>query len=123
MEGRNIESNREKVNGKNTIPEIAVQMSEGNPGAITVLGMLLRIGEPDPGWALMLTLDDMNMRGSQIWVAFKDHCGENIEKLAGLIKNRDQDMVNTVNEQCFNPSLGEGYSELAVTSGASWAHK
>ena len=37
----------------------------------------------------ILSLDDMNMRGSQIWVAYKDHCGQDIEKFIACIKERE----------------------------------
>ncbi len=95
-----------------------IQMSEGNPGAITVLMEL--IGRDDPS-ALMtiLNLDDMNMRGSQIWVGYKDYCGEDIEKFAQCINDRDSDMVAVVNSECFI-SDEEGYGEEAVTTGASF---
>jgi len=96
-----------------------IEMSEGNPGAITVLMEL--IGRDDPlAFMTILDLDDMNMRGSQIWVGFKDYCGEDIEKFAQCVRNRNPDMVEVVNSECFNPEFGDGYGEKAVTAGASF---
>ena len=95
-----------------------IEMSEGNPGAITVLMEL--IGRDDPSaFMTILNLDDMNMRGSQIWVGFKDHCGEDIEKFAQCVNDRDPDMVKVVNSECFIPGE-DGYGEEAVIAGASF---
>lgn len=105
---------REKItledNGLNTI----FKMSEGNPGAIKGLTSLIKDDFMN-GYMLMLGLDDMNMRGSQIWTAYKYYCNEDIEKFKEVIHNRDNDMVAFVNEQ--QASLN---GEKAVTSGASF---
>ncbi len=105
---------REAVNLSDSTTAVLQKMAEGNPGAITVLMALL--GRDDPA-ALMtlLSLDDMNMRGSQIWVGYKDHCGEDIEKFAQCINDRDSEMIATVN-------ANSGIDERAVTSGASFDH-
>lgn len=113
---------REAINFSDSTQDVLVKMSEGNPGALTVLMELLK--RDDPG-ALMvlLSLDDMNMRGSQIWVGYKDHSGSDIERFARCITDRDADMVATVNAECFHPDLDiEGYKEKAVSSGASFDH-
>ena len=89
--------------------DILVTMSEGNPGAISVLSQLMR---GDHGIADVLNLEDMNMRGSQIWVAYKDHCGQDIAKLCRLVRERDPGMIETVNQE-----MGRGGSEeVAVRS-------
>lgn len=109
---------REPINLMENTKAVLIKMSEGNPGAITVLMGL--IGRDDPS-ALMtvLSLDDMNMRGGQIWVGYKDYCGEDIEKFAQCINDRDSGMVAVVNSECFVPGE-EGYGEKAVTAGASF---
>ncbi len=103
---------REPINLSDSTMELVHKMCEGNLGALNVLTQLLNRDDPA---ALMtiLSLDDMNMRGSQIWVGFKDHCGRDIEKFAQCITERDADMVATVNEN-------SGIQERAVTSGASF---
>ncbi len=92
--------------------DIIIQMSEGNPGALSVL---MKLNEHDTGFLDILGLDDMNIRGSQIWVAYKDHCDENISGLIQCINNRDADMIQTVNKN-------SGIKEMAVERGASWEH-
>lgn len=107
---------REKLNTTGDMKEAIVQMSEGNPGAINVLIQLMK----DPMEFIdILNLDDMNMRGSQIWIAYKDHCKEDIEALRKAIRDRDPEMVATV-----NASRGsDPDAPPAVTHGASFAHR
>jgi len=72
---------------------------------------------------ILLSLDDMNMRGSQIWVGYKGHCGEDIEKFVQCINDRDSNMVEVVNKECYHPEIEyDGYDEKAVTNGASFDH-
>lgn len=95
---------RKKLTGDETEEETLLAMAEGNPGAIRVLGEIL---EFSPSAHLdFLILDDMNMRGSQLWVAYKNHCDFSIDRLLKCIRRRDEDMINKVNEAC-EESLGE----------------
>jgi hypothetical protein len=92
--------------------DMAVKMSEGNPGALSVITKVLQ-NDPEMGIFDLLNLDDMNIRGSQIWVAYKDHCGEDLEQFLDKTRSRDAAMVETVNRECGS------YSEKAVTAGGS----
>lgn len=89
--------------------DMIATMSEGNPGAINVMCMLLK-RDAAVGFMDILNLNDMGMRGPAIWIAFKDHCGQDIEKLHKCLGDRDAEMVATVKAQ--------GYP--AVTGGASF---
>jgi hypothetical protein len=102
---------RDKITMNMSGMDLAVVMSEGNPGAMSVLSQLMLKIED---LTVILGLDDMNIRGSQIWVAFKDFAGEDIEKLKEAVKSRNKDLVDIVNKECAS------YGEIAVTSGASF---
>ena len=105
------------------VVSLLVQMSEGNPGAAGVLADLIK-DDPEGGFMKVLHLDDMNIRGSQIWVGYKDHCGQDLEVFKKALVDRDQAMVDTINGECFQPDLGyEGYKEKAVPSGASFGRR
>lgn len=91
--------------------DLVLTMAEGNPGALKVIMSLLTMNEI--GVIRLLSLDDMNIRGSQIWIAYKDHCGEDIEKLIEEIENRSYTMVETVN-------MNSGSAEVAVCHGGSY---
>ncbi len=94
--------------------EIVTLMAEGNPGAVNVCQLVLshEAENQQHGVMRILDLDDMNIRGCQLWVAYKDHCKEKIEDFIQAIKNRDPEMVRVVNEN-------SGIEELAVVAGGS----
>lgn len=61
---------RERLDLNDSPFDMMIKMSEGNPGAITALAELAKNDPMDmAGMMLILHLDDMGMRGSQIWVA------------------------------------------------------
>lgn len=67
----------EKITPNMSIRDMILVMSEGNPGAMTVLVEMLR----DPrGIFRILLLDTYDIRGSKIWGLYKDCSGENMEK-------------------------------------------
>ena len=103
---------REKIGMMTTQSEMAAIMSEGNPGALSVICQILQ-ADPLEGFMTLLNLDDMNIRGSQIWLGYKDHCREDIKLFIWCVKNRDRNMVETIN-------LEPGERPKVVTSGASF---
>lgn len=94
--------------------QVFLTMCEGNPGALSVL---MKLAEDPMGLIYILDLDDMGMRGSQIWVAYKDHCKQDIAAFKKALSDRDPAMVATV-----NASRGHAPgTPQAVTRGASFA--
>lgn len=108
---------RKKIDPTGSVLDMLHVMSEGNPGGLNVLMNLMK---RDDGLLTILNLDDMNIRGRQIWVAFKDHCGQDMDKLVQDASNRDQDMVGTVNAECVYENDFGSFTERAVESGASY---
>lgn len=68
------------------------KMSDGNPGAATVLmQMLQKGGEIDPddfmgGLGSVLALDSLGIYGSNIWVLYKDICGQEVNKMVAVLR-------------------------------------
>lgn len=81
-----------KIGLQDTMMDVMVKMADGNPGAITVLMDLMRVVPTvDPASALgwlgpILLLDDENIRGSNIWVLYKDICGSDTAKVVLLLR-------------------------------------
>ena len=86
---------REKINPNDSFYEMVTKLSEGNPGAMTVITQM--ISKNPASIVQLLSLDDMNIRGSQIWVAYKDYCGESIDLFLDAVKKRDETMIEAVN--------------------------
>lgn len=109
---RKDNQNRKEVDLKMTTMDLIVMMSEGNPGALRVLAEIMQTKN---GFLTILNLDDMNIRGTQIWIGYKDHCGQIMDRFMEAIHKREQGMVD-----CINKVGKQGNHEhLAVTGGAS----
>ena len=93
--------------------DIFVVMSEGNPGAIDVLFQIIK-KEP-LGIMSVLNLDDMNIRGTQIWLGYKDYCDGNLDDFIELVSKRDETLVEAINIQAAR----QGTRDKAVVRGAS----
>lgn len=85
--------------------DMVVALSDGNPGAVTVLMEMISKGRViDPQSAFgpftgFLSLDTYGIYGSNIWLLYKDICGSDIFRTLGLLRacqmgivdNRDVD--------------------------------
>lgn len=75
-----------------TTMDAMCKMAEGNLGAITVMVQLVKRGkEIDPqgflgGWGAILSLDTHGIYGPEIWMFYKDVCGEDIRIMIGLLR-------------------------------------
>lgn len=107
-------SERKEISISGSLMETIVLLSEGNPGAVTVLAQIIK-EKGQEGLFVILDLDDMNIRGSQIWIAYSDYCDQDIDKLIQACESRDEQMVELVNKQ---GRMGN-HGHLAVSSGAS----
>jgi len=65
-----------------------IELAKGNPGAVTVLVELIRINP-----LLLETLEELNIRGPQIWVAYKDWAKMDMNKLSEGIMTGDPEMI------------------------------
>ena len=108
--------NRKEIGLDSTVMETVILMAEGNPGAVSVLGQLL---QKDWGLIVILHLDDMNIRGSQIWIAYKDYCKEDIDKLKEAVIKRDPLMIAEIN----NIGMRGNHKHKAVTGSASYGRR
>ncbi len=94
---------RDKISLNSTVADIVAIMSEGIPGSINVMMGMIDTYGVERGVLDILRLDDMNIRGTQIWVGFKDHCESDMQIFVGCVRNRDQEMIDKINEECLQP--------------------
>lgn len=71
--------------------DIVVKLSEGNPGAVSVITQLFQATDVDPDSALgplgaVLALDTHKLYGSLIWMLYKDVCGHHIGKMIATLR-------------------------------------
>ena len=64
----------EKITSDMSIMDLMMVMSEGNPGALTVLMQMIQAPR---GFMDILLLDTLDIRGSKVWMLYSDSCGKN----------------------------------------------
>lgn len=61
-------------------------LSNGNPGAINVLAKSCEQNSED----FLNNVEQLStLRGSQIWIAFKDHCDQDLNDFTSRVQNGD----------------------------------
>ena len=108
---------RKDITLDTSVMDLIAIMAEGNIGALTAMMGLLK---KDPtGVLLLLHLDDMNIRGSQVWIGYKYYCGQDMDRFIECIMSRNEGMIAKINEM----NDGQGDQWKAVTHGASEKNK
>lgn len=72
------------------------KLAEGVPHSAMVLKKLLL--DPRSAALDILAIEEMGLRGKDIWIAYKDHCGESLEAFRDCLGGRDPLMLKTVAE-------------------------
>ncbi len=81
-----------RITLKMTILDILMELGEGNPGGLTAMMELMKDAPAiDPqAWGgelqPLLSLDTHAIYGSQIWVLYKDVCGQDTLKVLTLLR-------------------------------------
>ena len=81
-----------RIELNDTVTDMMIKMSDGNPGAVTVMMQMLQEAENiDPqaimgGVGAVLALDTHEIYGSNIWILYKDVCGGDLRKMIMLMR-------------------------------------
>ena len=93
-------NNNPRISLNDSLQDIIIKMAEGNPGALTVMLKLFEqepLIDPDSVWqgaGTIISLDDMGVYGSNIWILYKDVCGESIPNVICLIRARQLGFIS-----------------------------
>ena len=83
---------QEVIKGTDTVGDAVTKLSQYNPGATHVcLLMVAACPQIDPDAIMpitpLLSLDTLGIRGAEIWMLYKDVCGQNLNKAIGLLRS------------------------------------
>ncbi len=85
------------VLGLNDSPkDCLIKMAEGNIGALQVLMKLITEQEPYPGLIDIYHLDDREIRGSKIWLGYKDVCKNDLSKFREMARDRQSGLESLI---------------------------
>ena len=73
-----------RINGKMTIQEIIITLSEGNPGAISCIMQMITT-DPEAIFTLLF-FDSMEIYGSKIYMLWNDCSGRDMAKFKETVK-------------------------------------
>jgi len=74
-----------------------IEMCQGNPGALTVLAHVANALGARDALVFFKQMKEMNLTGTNVWLAFKDACGGDLGKMIESIRANDPAMVEAVN--------------------------
>lgn len=89
-----------KLKLDDTVQDMVIKISEGNPGALTVCLDILKKGKSidpdgfDGGIGSLLLFDSLSLYGSQIWMLYKDVCGEDLVKTVAMLRAWQLGFIN-----------------------------
>lgn len=81
-----------RIQGNDTIQDVFVKLSEGNPGALSTMAEIYKQGpEIDPdailgGLTPIAGLDTLGIYGTDIYVLFSDICENSIPKMLAVLR-------------------------------------
>lgn len=99
-------SKETRVNLMDTPKDTIIKMSDGNPGGLNVMLDIIENGldidgnnafnkQARCGYGTLLLLDTYNIYGSDIWVLYKDMCGQNLVKTIAVLRMMQTGMKPT----------------------------
>ncbi|MCK9185071.1 MAG: hypothetical protein M0Q16_06830 [Candidatus Cloacimonetes bacterium] len=112
----------ERITGNDSIMDIMVKLSEGNPGGLTVcMNAFKNCATIDPIGALgglgpMLALDTLGIYGARIWMLYKDVCHERLPYLLAMLRGWQ---LGFLSESTLNHAIdnrGEGLDKNAIAA-------
>ena len=96
-----LEGDRERITSFGvSILDIIQILSDGNPGAVNVCAQLMNsYSDVDPESAMgplsgLLSLDSYGIYGPNIWVLYKDICGEDIVNVIVVLRGIQLDVLD-----------------------------
>lgn len=105
-----------KLELKDNLNDIIIKLSEGNPGAITVLFEIMKCKDNDPieYLGIFLTIDTMELYGSHLYMLWNDCCDRNIKQTLDVIEAYRKRKItnNDINERIKNVGYGKPFDDL-----------
>jgi hypothetical protein len=105
---------RERINLEMSVPDAAMALVEGNPGAVNVVVQMTTKGRKiDPDSAFgdlsgLISLDTQGIYGPRIWMLYKDVCKEDIVITLGLLRAVQLGLLSNRELQHAIDNYGEG---------------
>lgn len=110
----------QRIQVTDTLTDVAVKLSGGNPGAVRVCADLIRQGaqiDPDAfggGLSSLLSLDKHAVYGADIWMLYKDVCKENLTHMVAALRAVQLGLFSESHLKHAIQNRGEGLDPIAL---------
>lgn len=100
--------------------EVVTALSEGNPGAVSVMVKMLSDGaaiDQDSafgGFGALLALDTEAIYGPRVWMLYKDVCGENLPRTLAVLRAVQLGMLSRESLNRAINNYGDGIDPEAL---------
>lgn len=98
------------------ITDLLTPISEGNPGALTVLLNITTSYDIEETKKIISVLQSANITGSLIWCLYKDVCHEDLEVTIKLIHAADQNILTLEELKTASQNYGRNIDVLDILS-------
>lgn len=114
---------KERITLMDTPFSAIAKLSDGNPGALTVLSRIFNEGskiDPDAGFGeaffIILNFDSYGIFGPQVWMLYKDVCGERLDRTIALVRATQMGIISEAQLKHAINNRGAGLDVKAVCS-------
>jgi len=103
-----------RIKPRDTLMDSIAKVAENNPGGLRVCIELVRDGgdiDPDSalgGFGNILSLDQLGIYGSRIWMLYKDACGEDLMAMIGVLRALQLGFLSDIALKHAIDNYGEG---------------
>lgn len=105
-----------KIKMNDSVQDIVLKMSEGNPGALTTCLEIIKAKNNDivQSIPIFLTLDNMELYGSYLYMLWNDCCSRNIDDVLRVICCFAEGKItkNDIEERIKNVGFGKDFKDL-----------
>ena len=105
-----------KIKMSDSVQDIVLKLSVGNPGALTTCFEIIKAKNNDivQSFPIFLTLDNMKLYGSYLYMLWNDCCGRNIEDVFDVIDGFKTGKITEkdINERIKNVGYGKSFKDL-----------
>jgi hypothetical protein len=113
---------KERIQLTDSTLDILIKMSDGNPGALTVLMRMLKEGGAiDPqsfagGLGAILSMDSHGIHGSRVWMLYKDVCKESSESTLAVLRACQLGQLSESTMLTAIDTYGQGVDVAAIVA-------
>ncbi len=87
-----------KISVNDDTIDVVTKITQSNFGALMVINQFIEL-YPKSVLAKIIILEELNLHGPEIWIGYKDYCGQDINKFIECLDKRDMEMMAMIKKE------------------------